>query len=152
MPISELGGSTFSDLDDPNVEWLRQEQGRDDLERIETTAKRRDTTVQVIRGNMRRYHDWYMEMAAPVALVKGRTKWYIAGELDAFLDRILANDRPRSRVEKAAADVSRLREWVEDQERRERVRHEEWQKAVKDLKAARINLTASEEHLDLLMQ
>ncbi|MBD3004657.1 hypothetical protein [Streptomyces sp. 5-10] len=131
-------------------EWLRPEHKGAELESIKDFVKRREeVSEQSMRSHISRYHDWFPGV---VRLKNGRTKYFLPSELDDFLDRILKNDRPRSRAEKAAADVSRLREWVQEKERAEIKRREEYETAQRDLKAARLGLREAEAKLDLLTQ
>jgi hypothetical protein len=131
------------------IEWLRPEHEGAELERIEAFAKRRGVTLMVIRGHISRYYDWFPK---PVRLDDGRAKSFLPKELDDFLDRILTNDRPRSRAEKAAADVARLTDWVEEKERAAAKRQEELERAERDLKAAQSKLRSAKEQLALHTQ
>lgn len=113
------------------MERLRPEaEGREsEMETREGFEKRTGITKATLSGHFTRYAD---KKPKPVAK-KGKQKYYLPEELDAFIKWVEENSGTRSDADIARADIARLEERIEETEERKKTHQEGLRKAERDL-------------------
>jgi hypothetical protein len=94
------------------TKWYREEfkDQEDKLEDRTAFEKRRNLADGVLSS---RFYD-YTDRAPAAVKEVGRTKYYVATELDAFYDSIEGHNKPRTTAERLAAEVARREGTVAD--------------------------------------
>lgn len=105
----------------PGVKWLRPEyeDREDELETREEFFKRTGVSTQSLSSHFNRYGD---KVPAVVKLF-GKKKWFVASELDTFIDWIKKHGGTRSEADIKRAEMVRLEASME--EARERIEKHE---------------------------
>lgn len=117
------------------TEWIRPEhKDQENLETAQDFADRIGSSLTAVRGRFRNYADIAPE---PVKIERGRLKFFLPEELDAFLEKADGSTRKaRTPAEVAAAEVARLARTVAETEERVQKREREAKEMQEALKGA----------------
>lgn len=132
------------------MEWLRPEyQGREsELETREEFFKRTGVTTQSLSSHFTRYANRIPKMVAKF----GKTKYFVAAELDEFIRWISENSGTRSESDIKRAEIVRLSTSIEEAEERIARHRESLAKAEKDKARFQRSLKRAESDLTFLEQ